>query len=334
MSFDLLSFGRCSMDLYSKQIGSKFSDIESFSAYIGGSPTNISVSAQRLGLKTALLSAVGDDLTGKFITDKLIKENVNTANVFILPNTKTNLVLCGVIPPDQFPLVFYREKAPENKITIGLIEKINLDVFKALLICGTTLSESPCRDAAIHLSDKAKQKNIPVILDIDFRLIAWKNLEEYSKVITNYIKITDILIGTEEEILSVYLKRNEKVEIKNDSITQPKLVGDLNNAIDSIFKMGTKLIILKKGVDGCVIYESKKKAEKVPSYKVNAVNILGAGDAFAAGFIFGYLHGWSNYKSCRLANACGAWLVTKNGCCNVAPTFEEISVFIESNGGY
>ena len=127
---------------------------------------------------------------------------------------------------------------------------------------GTALSESPCRDAAIHLSDKAKQKNIPVILDIDFRLIAWKNLEEYSKVITNYIKITDILIGTEEEILSVYLKRNEKVEIKNDSITQPKLVGDVNNAIDSIFKMGTKLIILKKGIDGCVIYESKKRLKR------------------------------------------------------------------------
>ena len=67
---------------------------------------------------------------------------------------------------------------------------------------------------------------------------------------------------------------------------------------------------------------------------MNAVNVLGAGDAFAAGFIFGYLDGWSNYKSCRLANACGAWLVTKKGCCNVAPTFEEISVFINSNGGY
>ena len=132
----------------------------------------------------------------------------------------------------------------------------------------------------------------------------------------------------------VFLMRNEKVEIKNDSITQPKLVRDVNNAINSIFKMGTKLIILKKGMDGCVICESKKQAQKVSSYKVNAVNVLGAGDAFAAGFIFGYLDGWSNYKSCRLANACGAWLVTKNGCCNVAPTFEEISVFINSNGGY
>ena len=322
------------MDLYSKQIGSKFSNIKSFSSYIGGSPTNISVCSQRLGLKTALLSAVGDDLTGKFIIDKLINENVSASNVFVIPGTKTNLVLCGIIPPDQFPLVFYREKAPENKITIALIEKIHLDAFKALLMSGTALSESPCRDAAIHLTKKAKQINIPVILDIDFRLIAWKNLEEYSKVITNYIKITDILIGTEEEILSVYLKKNEKIELKNDSITQPKLVGDVNKAIDNIFKMGPKLIILKKDVEGCVVYESNKQPLKIPSYKVDAINILGAGDAFAAGFIFGYLHGWSNYKSCRLANACGAWLVTKNGCCNVAPTFDEISVFINSNGGY
>ena len=334
MSFDLLSFGRCSMDLYSKQIGSKFSNIESFSSYIGGSPTNISVCSQRLGLKTALLSAIGDDLTGKFIIDKLIKENVSTSNVFIIPNTKTNLVLCGIIPPDQFPLVFYREKAPENKISIALIEKIHLDTFKALLMSGTALSESPCRDAAIHISKKAKQKNIPVILDVDFRLVAWKNLEEYSRVIKNYIKITEILIGTEEEILSIFLNKNQEVEIKNDSITQPKLIGDVEKAIDDIFKMGTKLIILKKGFEGCVIFENKKKPQKVPSFKVDSINILGAGDAFAAGFIFGYLHGWSTYKSCRLANACGAWLVTKNGCCNVAPTFDEISVFINSKGGY
>ena len=115
------------MDLYSKQIGSNFSDIDSFSAYIGGSPTNISVCSQRLGLKTALLSAVGDDLTGKFIMDKLIKENVSTSNMFVIPKAKTNLVLCGIIPPDQFPLVFYREKAPENKITVALVEKIHLN---------------------------------------------------------------------------------------------------------------------------------------------------------------------------------------------------------------
>ena len=86
-------------------------------------------------------------------------------------------------------------------------------------------------------------------------------------------------------------------------------------------------------MDGCVIYESKKQAQKVPSYKVNAVNVLGAGDAFAAGFIFGYLHGWPNYKSCRLANAvCMA--CNKKRMLYVAPTFEEISVFINSNGGY
>ena len=123
------------MDLYSKQIGSNFSDIDSFSAYIGGSPTNIAVCSQRLGLKTALLSAVGDDLTGKFIMDKLIKENVSTSNMFVIPKAKTNLVLCGIIPPDQFPLVFYREKAPEKSYrdmyldADGIFNKDELSTF-------------------------------------------------------------------------------------------------------------------------------------------------------------------------------------------------------------
>ena len=55
--------------------------------------------------------------------------------------------------------------------------------------------------------------------------------------IKNYIKITEILIGTEEEILSIFLNKNQEVEIKNDSITQPKLIGDVEKAIDDIFKI-------------------------------------------------------------------------------------------------
>jgi 5-dehydro-2-deoxygluconokinase len=79
--YDLITMGRSLIDLYSNDIGASFVDIKSFSAYVGGSPTNIAVGAHRLGLKTALLTAVGPDLVGDFILNFLQKEGVDTRYV-------------------------------------------------------------------------------------------------------------------------------------------------------------------------------------------------------------------------------------------------------------
>ncbi len=82
-SYDLITMGRSSMDLYANDIGAAFEDITSFAAYVGGSPLNIAVGAQRLGLRTALLTAVGDDKAddkaGDFILAFLQREGATTA---------------------------------------------------------------------------------------------------------------------------------------------------------------------------------------------------------------------------------------------------------------
>src|SRR5699024_9449231 len=66
-AFDLITMGRSSIDLYSNDIGAPFEEISSFAALVGGSPLNIAVGASRLGLRTSLLTAVGDDKVGDFI---------------------------------------------------------------------------------------------------------------------------------------------------------------------------------------------------------------------------------------------------------------------------
>ncbi len=62
-------------------------------------------------------------------------------------------------------------------------------------------------------------------------------------------------------------------------------------------------------------------------------NILGAGDAFAAGFLYGHINDWGWYRSARLGNACGAIVVTKHGCANFMPTYDEVMNFTETHGG-
>ncbi|MHC4229675.1 MAG: PfkB family carbohydrate kinase, partial [Planctomycetota bacterium] len=70
-----------------------------------------------------------------------------------------------------------------------------------------------------------------------------------------------------------------------------------------------------------------------PGFPVEVTNILGAGDAFAAGFLYGYVKGLGWYKSARMGNACGAIVVTKHGCANFMPTYEEVMAFVKDYGG-
>src|ERR671929_406010 len=116
--YDILAMGRSSIDLYSNEIGAPFTEIKSFAAYVGGSPTNISVGTRRLGLRTALLNAVGDDLVGDFVRSFLEREGVETRFGVRKPGRRTSAFLLAIQPPDKFPIVPYRDNCADLELTI------------------------------------------------------------------------------------------------------------------------------------------------------------------------------------------------------------------------
>ena len=126
----------------------------------------------------------------------------------------------------------------------------------------------------------------------------------------------------------------EKIKIKNQQISAPEIRGDINASIRAIMKLGIEALIVKRGAKGSSVFLKDGQVIDVPGFPVEVVNVLGAGDAFASGFIYGYLNGWDWYKSCRMGNACGAILVTKPGCSNFNPTLGEALNFIEAKGGF
>jgi sugar/nucleoside kinase (ribokinase family) len=71
-----------------------------------------------------------------------------------------------------------------------------------------------------------------------------------------------------------------------------------------------------------------------PGFPVDVYNILGAGDAFASGFLYGFVQGWGWRKAARLGNACGAIVVTRHGCANFMPTYDEVTAFVAPYGGF
>ncbi len=332
--YDVITYGRSSIDLYSNNIGSPFIDIKEFGAFVGGSPLNIAVGTKRLGLNSALLTAVGSDMVGKFLLNFLKKEGVETSFIPVKDNARTSAVILGIEPPDNFPLVYYRDNCADSKLNIDDVMKAGISNFRLLEVSATALNVEPSRSAAFFAAEQAVENNVPVLVDLDFRADQWHDPRAYGVTARAFLNYCKIAVGTEEEILATMLKDPSQIKIKNQQISAPEITGNINESIKAILKTGVETLIVKRGEKGSSVFLKDGTVTDVPGFRVKVVNVLGAGDAFASGFIYGYLKGWEWYKSCRLGNACGAILVTKHGCANFNPTYNEVMSFIESNGGF
>ncbi len=199
--FDLITFGRSSIDLYSQNIGADFIDIKGFDAFVGGSPLNIAVGASRLGAKVSLLTGVGNDKVGDFIINFLKKQKVNTDSIAHIDGARSSAVVLGIEPPDRFPLVFYRDNAADSQVTIDHVIAADISNYKILEISATALNIEPSRSAVFYAVEVAVENNVDVVLDIDFRADQWKDIRSFGLMVRALLPKVKIAIGTEEEIL-------------------------------------------------------------------------------------------------------------------------------------
>ncbi len=204
--FDLIAMGRSSIDLYANEVGVPFVEIENFAAYVGGSPTNIAVGACRLGLRTALLTAVGEDPVGDFILEFLNHEGVETKFIPRKAGTRSSAVLLGIEPPDKFPLVFYRDNAADIQLAIDDVLAAPIAASRVLEISGTGLSKEPGRSATIFAAEQARAAATTVLFDFDFRADQWHDPRAYGVTVRSILPLVDIAIGTEEETKAAMLR--------------------------------------------------------------------------------------------------------------------------------
>ncbi|MBI3975551.1 MAG: 5-dehydro-2-deoxygluconokinase, partial [Armatimonadetes bacterium] len=199
-SYDVLAIGRSSIDLYSNDIGAPFPQIASFAAYVGGSPTNVSVGVRRLGLRSALLTAVGDDPVGDFIVHFLRGEGVETRFIPTKPGYRSSAVLLGIEPPDRFPLVFYRDNCADIQLTVDDVRAAPVAESRALFITGTGLSRDPGRSATLFAAERASAVGTPVFLDFDLRPDLWHDPRAYGLTVRSALPLVDVAVGTEAEV--------------------------------------------------------------------------------------------------------------------------------------
>jgi len=332
--FELITMGRSSIDLYSNDVGKPFTEISSFAAYVGGSPTNIAVGAQRLGVKTALLTAVGEDPVGDFIVNFLKNEGVETKYVRVKPAARSSAVILGIEPPDRFPLVFYRDNAADLQLTIDDVLATPVRDCRIFEFAGTNLSKDPSRSATVFAAEQAREGGATVFMDLDFRADQWFDPRAFGVMVRAVLPLVDVVIGTEEEILAAMLTDPARLRISHSQISAPEITGNLDEAIQGLLVFGPQALVVKRGSKGATIFLQDGQSISAPGFPVEVYNVLGAGDAFASGFIYGYLKGWDWYKAARMGNACGAIVVTRHGCANFMAYEDEALTFVQERGGF
>jgi 5-dehydro-2-deoxygluconokinase len=315
--FDATVVGRVGIDLYSLDFNTPLKDVRRFAKYVGGGAANIAVGLAKLGLKSAVISGVGDDDLGEFVIEYLTRENVESKYIRKFPDGKTGIVFAEVFPLKESKFIFYREKAADLLITKDDVENEAVRESKVLVTTGTGLSANPSREATLVAMQLAKKNSKTVVFNLDWRPSLWKGVNPSDR--TNYyaqaIELADILIGNDKEFMAA--TGMEGIE----------------SALLHLRNQRDKLLILTSGERGSRAYHGEKVVEAAP-FKVDSLKTLGAGDGNLAGFLYGYLNRWDLYKSLRFGNAVGAQVVTRHSCSEAMPTYDETMMFIEASGGF
>lgn len=332
-TYDTFHMGRSGMDLYSNDVGAAFVDIKSFAAYVGGSPANMSVGCRRLGLTSALLTAFGEDPVGDFVAHFLRNEGVDIRFSPRKPGHRTAAVILGIEPPDKFPLVFYRENCADSALDIADVLAAPITESRVFQFAGTNLNKEPCRSATLYAVELARKAGTSVVLDLDFRPDQWHDPRAYGVAVRSALSSVDIILGTEDEINAAMLSDPQTVRLTDSQLTDARVTGDAAEHARALMERGPGVVVEKRGRDGCRIHRREADPEDVPGFPVTVQNILGAGDAFGAGFLYGYVKGWDLRKAARLGNACGAMVVTRHGCSISMPSWEEVTAFMDGRGG-
>lgn len=328
-SLDVITIGRASVDLYGQQIGSRLEDVGSFAKSVGGCPANIAIGTARLGLRSALLTRVGDEQFGRFLREQLAREGVDLGGLKTDPTRLTALAILSVESDKSFPLLFYRENCADMALEEADVDAAFLATARAVVVTGTHFARPNTEAAQRKAMRLMRAQGGKVILDIDYRPNLWglaghaagDNRYIASAAVSERMKSVlpgcDLVVGTEEEVL---IASGES---------------ELLPALKTIRALTPATIVLKRGPMGCIVYEGEISDDLEDGiigkgFPIEVYNVLGAGDAFMSGFLRGWLGGETLQTAATWANACGAFAVSRLLCSPESPTFAELQYFLKN----
>jgi len=313
---EVLTVGRVGVDLYPEQSGVPLSQVATFAKSLGGTATNVSVGAARLGRRTAVLTKVGPDDFGGYVRQALTEFGVDTRYVGTAPDLLTPVVFCALNPPADPPLLFYRlPVAPDLTLTAQDVPWPLVHEVPLLWVTGTGVSVEPARQTQLEMLSHRDRPEAAsgrwTVLDLDWRPMFWPSPEHARRAYTLMLENVNVVVGNRAEVEVVV------------GTTDPE------EAARRLLANGVELALVKKGAEG-VLVATKDGMTTVAPQPVDVVCGLGAGDAFGGALIHGLLSGWDPVRCAEYANAAGAIVVSRLACADAMPTIDELDAMVST----
>lgn len=314
--FDLTALGRLCIDLNANEINRPMEETLTFTKYVGGSPANIAIGASRLGLRTAFIGKLADDQMGRFIADYLRRDGIDTRGVSTdRTGAVTGLAFTEIKSPSDCSILMYRDNVADLLLSPSEVSEELIARSRLLLLSGTALAASPSREAALLALTYARRHGTAVAFDIDYRPYTWKSPEETAVYYNLAAEKSDIIVGTREEFDS--MERFEHNPDRSDAFTASKWFGH-----------AAGLVIVKHGKAGSVAYTRDGGEHRAVSYPAKVIKTFGAGDSYAAGFLYGLLSGWAVDRSMSFGSAAASIVVSSHSCSDAMPTVRQVEEYI------
>lgn len=310
---DVICIGAAVVDIPLRPVSKNIFDIESYpvdriAMTIGGDAINEATIISRLGYKTALMSRVGEDAAGKFILDFCQKEGINIESLRIDPKTDTSINVGLVTEDGERTFVTNRN----GSLWKTDITDVDFSKFKgARLLTLASIFNCPLLDnkSLVQIFRKAKEEGMIICADMIKPRFSEK-LEDIGEAL-GYI---DYFFPNYDEACLLSGKK------------------DLDAIADSFLKYGVKHVIIKTGKEGCFI-KTNKESVKVPAISgIRAIDTIGAGDNFAAGFITALLDGKELINCAQFANATASIAVQNPGATTGVLNKEQVEKAFEYYG--
>jgi len=313
---DFVAIGRLCIDLNANEINRPMETTSTFTKYVGGSPANIAIGMARLGLRTAFVGKVADDQMGRFIAGYLEQCGIETSGVTTdRTGAVTGLAFTEIKSPSECSILMYRDNVADLKLRPEEVPEELIAGAKMLLVSGTALAASPSREAVFLAIDYARKHGVAIAFDLDYRPYTWTSDAETAVYYNLVAEKCDIIVGTREEF--DMMERFERNPERLDEITAAKW-----------FNYAAKIVVIKHGKEGSIAYTKDGASHRAVSYPAKVVKTFGAGDSYAAGFLYGLMQGWDIARCMSFGSAAACIVISSHSCSDAMPGVEQVHDYI------
>ena len=289
----------------------RLESVRRFRKSVGGAESNTAIGLSRLGRKTAWISRLGRDPFGDEIIRVLRGEGVDIQAVKRVPDAPTGIMIKELRAPDDVRVHYYRAGSAASQLSESDIDPCLVADASRVHLTGVTcaLGEGP-RRALRYLLELCREQSVSVSFDPNLRLKLW-SAEKAASEMARIFPLVDTVLASEWELVAC--TRTEQIE----------------DGIRRLQELGVDTVVVRRGHLGTVAVEdgSRVESEAAP---VTAVDVVGAGDAFNAGFLFGRDQGHSLDHCVAVGNWSASQVVAHPGDWEGLPTANDYQAWRNS----